>query len=380
MDFELTEDQRLIQETVREFAQKKLKPLGRRIDEEEKIPDEIFSDLAAMNLFGMSVPAQYGGLELDPVSFTLAMEELAKASASVQVCLSVHNTLVCGAINRYGTDEQKKRYLPKLAKGELIGAYSLTEPSAGTDAGSLETTAILEDEAYIFNGTKSWCTNAGIAGIFIVFALTDKAAKSKGISCFIVEKGLDGFTFGKKEKKLSVKGSDTRELYFQDCRVPREAMLGKKNGGFKIALRLLDWGRVGIGAQALGIAQAAYEEALAYAKVRKQFGKTLAEFQAIAFKLADMTMNIEAARLLVYRAASLAGQGKSFVKEASMAKLFASEAANKIAYQAVQIFGAGGISEESEVERFFRDARVTEIYEGTSEAQRIVISREILKE
>ncbi|MFC1521023.1 acyl-CoA dehydrogenase family protein [Elusimicrobiota bacterium] len=379
MNFELTEDQKLIRETAREFAEKRLKKLAGKFDEEEEISKEVYQEAAELGFFGMLAPEEFSGLALDSVSYIAAMEELARGSASFQVGLSVHNSLTCGAIVKYGNDPQKKKYLEKLAKGEMMGAYSLTEPSSGTDAGSLKCSAVLKGDSYILNGTKSWVTNAGLADIFVVFVSTNKDVGSKGISCLLVDKGLEGFTISAKEKKMGMRGSDTREISFQDCKVPKGALLGEENKGFKIALNLLDSGRIGIAAQAIGIAQAAYEEALSYAKTREQFGKQLADFQAIQFKLADMALQIDAARLLLYRAAAKSDTGVRFSQEASMAKLFASEIANKITYQAVQVHGALGYSRESAVERYYRDARVTEIYEGTSEAQRMVIAREILK-
>lgn len=377
MDFELSEDQRLMKEAAREFAAKKIKPFARQWDDQERVPRETYADLAKMGYFGLLVPQQYGGLGLDPVSYAAVMEELAYGSAAVQVGLSVHNSLVCEAILRYGSKEQKERYLPKLASGELIGAYSLTEPASGTDAASLQTTAQNKDGSYMVHGNKSWVTNAGFAGLFVVFVATNRQLKSKGISCLLVEPGLPGFAIGEKEKKLGIRASDTRALHFENAAVPATCLLGMENEGFKIALSLLDNGRISIAAQAIGLAQAAFDEAFAYAKLRVQFDKPIGEFQVNQFKFADMATQIEAARLLVYRAAWLQGRGIGCTKEISMAKLCASEVANRVAYQALQIHGSVGYSRESNVERYFRDARVTEIYEGTSEAQRIVISREL---
>ena len=379
MDFEFNEDQKMIKEAAREFASEKLAPKAQEFDEKEEIPGEIYKELAELGYLGMLMPEEYGGSGLDFISYILVMEEFAKACAALEISLSVHNSLVCDAILKYGTDEQKKKYLPKLTRGEFIGAYSLTEPEAGTDAGSLKTSAVLKGNHYLLNGTKTFVTNAGIADLFVLFVLTTPEAKSKGISCLLVEKGLKGFTIGAKEKKMGIRGSDTRELSFEDCQVPRENLLGEENKGFSIALSLLDSGRIGVGAQSAGIAQSALDEALKYSKERVQFGQPICNFQAIQFKLATMATQIEAARLLVYRAAWMKQNNKRCSREASIAKLFASEIANYVVNEAVQIHGGYGYMKEYAVERYFRDARVTEIYEGTSEAQRIVISRDLLK-
>ncbi len=379
MDFEFNEDQKMIQEAAREFASEKLAPKAQEFDEKEEIPREIYKELAELGYLGILMPEEYGGSGLDFISYILVMEEFAKACAALEISLSVHNSLVCDAILKYGNDEQKKKYLPKLTRGEFIGAYSLSEPEAGTDAGSLKTAAALKGDHYLLNGTKTFVTNAGIADLFVLFVLTNPEAKSKGISCLLVEKGLKGFNIGAKEKKMGIRGSDTRELSFEDCQVPKENLLGEENKGFSIALSLLDSGRIGVGAQSAGIAQSALDEALRYSKERVQFGQPICNFQAIQFKLANMATQIEAARLLVYRAAWMKQNGKRCSREASIAKLFASEIANYVVNEAVQIHGGYGYMKEYAVERYFRDARVTEIYEGTSEAQRIVISRDLLK-
>jgi len=379
MDFELNEDQKMIKEAAREFASEKLAPKAQEFDEKEEIPRELFKELAELGYLGMLMPEEYGGSGLDFISYILVMEEFAKACAALEISLSVHNSLVSDAIFKYGTGEQKKKYLSKLTRGDFIGAYSLSEPQAGTDAGSLKTTAILKGDHYLLNGTKTFVTNGGISDIFVLFVLTNPEAKSKGISCLLVEKGLKGFNIGLKEKKMGIRGSDTRELSFEDCQVPKENLLGEENKGFGIALSLLDSGRIGVGAQSVGIAQSALDEALRYSKERVQFGQPICNFQAIQFKLANMATQIEAARLLVYRAAWLKQNNIKCTKEASMAKLFASEIANYVVNEAVQIHGGYGYMKEYAVERYFRDARVTEIYEGTSEAQRIVISRNLLK-
>jgi alkylation response protein AidB-like acyl-CoA dehydrogenase len=380
MDFELTEEQRMVKEAAADFAKNTLLPKAEEFDQKEEIPKEIYQELAQLGYMGMLLPEEYGGSNLDFVSYICAMEEFSKACAALMIGLSVHNSLVCDAILKFGTDDQKKKYLPALASGKMMGAYSLTEPGSGTDAGSLKTTALLKGDHYLVNGTKTFVTNAGLADVILVFVLTNPELKSKGISCLLVEKGTEGFSIGAKEKKMGIKGSDTRELSFADSKIPKGNLLGEENKGFKIALSLLNSGRIGVGAQCLGIAQAAYQESVKYSKERVQFGQPICNFQAIAFKLADMATQIEAARLLVYRAAHLKSLGKKCNIEASMAKLFASEAANRIVNEAVQIHGGYGYMKEYPVERYFRDARVTEIYEGTSEAQRIVISRDLLKD
>jgi len=379
MDFELSEEQRMFKEAAAQFAQEKLFPKAAEFEEKEELPGELLAELANLGYFGMLLPEEYGGSGIDFMSYICTLEEICKGCAGLGILLSVHNSLVCEAILRYGTDQQKKKYLPKLAKGEIIGAYSLTEPQAGTDAGNLKTTAVLKDGQYIVNGTKSFVSNGKIAGLVILFCLTDPPSRSKGISALIVETGTSGFSVGSKEKKMGMRCSDTVELSFQDSRIPKENLLGKENEGFKIALSLLDNGRIGISAQALGIAEAALDEALKYSKERIQFGQTISNFQAIQFKLADMATQIESARLLTYRAAWMKNSGIKHSKEASMAKLVASETANFVVNEAVQIHGGYGYMREYAVERYFRDARVTEIYEGTSEAQRMVISRHLLK-
>jgi alkylation response protein AidB-like acyl-CoA dehydrogenase len=380
MDFNLTEDQIMFRDSAKEFAEKRLAPLAEEMDAKSEMPAELLKEAAELGYFGLLAPEEFGGLSVDALSYTLVIEEIAKACAGFAVPLSVHNSLVIKAIEMYGTDEQKQEYLPALASGEIIGAYSLSEPNSGTDAGSLTCQAIADGDDYVFNGTKSWVSTARHAGVFIVFVLTDPEKASKGISAILVPPGVDGMNLGAPEKKMGIKCSDTREISFMDARVPKKNLLGEENRGFKIALSLLDNGRIGIAAQALGIAQAAFDEALKYSKERKQFGQTLSSFQAIQFKLADMATQIDAARLLVYRAAVLKDAEGRHTREISMAKLYASEVANFVANQAVQIHGGYGYVKEYPVERYFRDARVTEIYEGTSEAQRIVISRDLLKE
>lgn len=378
MDFELGEDQKLMAEAAREFAEKKLKPIAEKMDEEEAVPPEIYAELGELGYFGMLVPEKYGGLDLDMLSYVCALEELAKGSAAIVIGLSVHNSLCCRAVFDCGSEYLKEKYLPGMASGNLFASYCLSEPEAGTDAGSLRCSADEIDDGYVLNGTKSWVTSAGVAKVFIIFALTDKQAGPKGISCFIVDKDTPGLELGAKEKKMGIKPSDTRQVSFVDCKIPKENLIGEKNQGFKIALSLLDGGRIGVAAQAVGIAQAAFEEAFKYAHQREQFEQLIANFQVIQFKLVDMAMKIDAARLLTYRGAWLKDRRKAS-KEISMAKLFASEIANWVANQALQIHGGYGYVKEYPVERYFRDARVTEIYEGTSEAQRIVIFRNLEK-
>ncbi len=378
MDFELSETMKDVRDSARAFAER-LKPLAAAWDEEEALPLELLREGGRLGFFGLMVGEEYGGMGLDALSYAVAMEELARASASYQGCLSVHNSLVCGAVERFGTPEQKNRYLHKLAAGEFIGAYSLSEPGAGSDAGSIVTSAAPAGEGFVMNGTKCWVTNGGIADLFVVFVSTSPASGSRGISCFLIEKGTPGFVVGRKERKMGLRASDTRELAFKDCRVERAALLGSLHGGFKIAMSLLDAGRVGIGAQAVGIARAAFEEAVSYAKARRQFGKPIAEFQLIQAKIADMSVGIDAARLLVWRAAALLAKGARCTREASTAKLFASQMANRVVYDALQIHGGNGFIREFPVERYYRDARACEIYEGTSEIQRLIIAREALR-
>jgi len=378
MDFELSESMAMLKESARSFADKRLKPGAQEWDEHEAIPDAVYKEAAELGFFGLSVPEEFGGLGVDPLAYAVAMEELARGSASLQVCITVHNSLVCAAIAKHGTDAQKKKYLPKMAAGEWIGAYSLSEPGSGTDAGSLSTSCVDAGDHYVVNGTKSWVTSGGFASVFLVFVSTNKEAGSRGITCLLVDKDTPGFSAGKKEKKMGLRASDTRELVFQNAKIPKSQLLGQVGGGFKIAMSQLDSGRIGIAAQAVGIAQAALEEAVAYAKQRKQFGKKLAEFQLTQAKIADMATNIEAARLLVYRAAANLARGNKCTKEASMAKSFASRIANKACFDAVQIHGGNGYVREFPVERFFRDVRVTEIYEGTTEVQSLIVAREVL--
>ena len=380
MDFELGEDQILMRDAAREFAEKKLMPIAEKMDEKEEIPAEIFQELGELGYYGMLLPEKYGGLDLDTLSYACAMEELARGSASVMVGLSVHNSLCCKALLDWGSDYLKDKYLPGMATGEIKSSYCLSEPGSGTDAGSLTCQAVEKGDNFILNGTKSWVTSAGFADIFIVFVSTDRSQGAKGVSCLLIEKDTPGMSLGAKEKKMGLKASDTRQVMFTDCAVSKANLIGQKNQGFKIALSLLDGGRIGIAAQAIGIAQAAYEEAYKYAHERVQFDQPIVNFQATQFKLADMALKIEAARLLTYSAAWKKDKmGREASKYCSMAKLASSEAANWVANQAVQIHGGYGYVKEYAVERYFRDARVTEIYEGTSEAQRMVIFRNLGK-
>ncbi len=379
MNFQFTEEQLMIKETARKFAVEELTPRASERDEKEEFPHEEIKKLAELGFMGMMVSEEYGGAGLDTISYVLAMEEISKVDASVGVIMSVNNSLVCWPIETYGTEEQKLRYLPRLARGELLGAFCLSEPEAGSDASNQRTTAVRDGDFYILNGTKNFITNGVYANILIVFAQTDREKGSKGISAFIVEKDFQGVIVAKKEKKLGIRSSDTAQIVFEDCKVPVSNRLGEEGAGFKIAMTTLNGGRIGIAAQALGIAQASLEASVKYAKERKTFGKFLAEHQAIQFKIADMATKIEAARLLTLLAAWKKDRGERYVKEASMAKLFASQVAVECALEAVQIHGGYGYIKDFPVERYLRDSKITEIYEGTSEIQRIIIARELLE-
>ena len=379
MDFLLTEDQQMLREATREFCEKRVRPHAEEFDKKGAISDDVLREAGELGYFGLVIPEEYGGLGVDTVTYVIVMEELARVCASLEIIISVHNSLVCHAITRFAGDEIKKTYLPRLATGEIIGAYSLSEPGAGTDAGSLIATAIRDGDHFVCNGTKSWVTNAGLAGITLVFFKTDPEAGKKGISCILVEAGTEGMTLGKPEDKLGLKASDTREISFADARVPVAQVIGEEGRGLSIALAILDAGRIGVAAQAVGIAQGALEEGLRYSQQREQFGQPIANFQAIQFKLADMATRVDAGRLLTYRAAFLQDQPDSRPScEIAIAKLFSSQMSNWVANEALQIHGGYGYIKEYPVERFFRDARVTEIYEGTSEAQRMVIARSLL--
>ncbi len=379
MDFQLSEEHLLIQQAARDFAQTELKPGVIERDEHQKFPAEQVKKLGELGFLGMMVDPKYGGAGMDTIAYVLVMEELSKIDASASVVVSVNNSLVCFGLEKYCNEAQKEKYLKPLALGEKIGAFCLSEPEAGSDATSQHTTAIDMGDYYLLNGTKNWITNGGTASTYIVIAQTDVNEGSHGINALIVEKGMEGFTIGPKENKLGIRGSDTHSLMFTDVKVPKENRIGDDGFGFKFAMKTLEGGRIGIAAQALGIASGAFELATQYAKERKTFGKPIAEHQAIAFKLADMATEIEAARLMVFNAAWLKDKGLPYAKASSMAKLFASEVAMKTTIEAVQIHGGYGFVKEYHVERLMRDAKITQIYEGTSEIQKVVISRSILK-
>lgn len=380
MHFDFSEDQISIKQAVQEIMEKEILPYVDNWESQEQIPSSIFSKLAEAGLFGMIIPEKYGGASIDYVSACLAIEEIAKISASLAITISVHNSVACYPIYKYGTEQQKEKFLLPLTKGEKIGCFALTEPNAGSDVAAIKTKAIKKDDKYIINGTKSWVTNAGYGGIAIIQAATESSVNGKKtISSFIIDTNSKGFIISKKENKMGLKASITNEVILEDCEVPAQNLLGSEGMGIKIALDSLDGGRIGVSAQAIGIAEAAIDKAIAYAKTREAFGKTLADFQAIQFMIADAITKIEAAKLLMLKAATLRNNNMRCTKEAAMAKLYASEICNDVTYKALQIFGAYGYSQEFPLERYARDARVTTIYEGTSEIQRIVIARELLK-
>jgi alkylation response protein AidB-like acyl-CoA dehydrogenase len=380
MNLRFTDEQEMMRKMVREFAEKEIKPFISEMEEKETFPRTIIDKMSELGIMGIPIPEQYGGSEMDFTSYIIAIHELSKVSATVGVILSVHTSVGTNPILYFGTEKQKQKYVPKLATGLYLGAFGLTEPGAGSDAAGLKTTAVKDGDFYQLNGSKVFITNGGEADTYIVFATTAPGSGAKGISAFIVEKETPGFKIGKKEKKMGLHGSNTTELIFEEALVPVENLLGQEGDGFKIAMANLDFGRIGIAAQALGIAEAAFEAAVAYAKERKQFGKAIGLQQGVAFKLADMATKIEAAKLLTYRAANLKDNGMRCGQEASMAKLWASRTAVEVAIEAVQVFGGYGYTKEYPVERFFRDAKVCEIYEGTSEIQRIVISKQLLSD
>jgi alkylation response protein AidB-like acyl-CoA dehydrogenase len=379
MYFELSEEHLMIQQAARDFANNELKAGVIERDEHQIFPHEQIKKLGELGFLGMMVDPKYNGAGMDTISYVLAMEELSKIDASASVVVSVNNSLVCYGLEKYGNEQQKEKYLKPLAAGEKIGAFCLSEPEAGSDATSQHTTAVDMGDHYLLNGTKNWITNGGNASTYLVIAQTNSALRHKGINALIVEKGMEGFTIGPKENKLGIRGSDTHSLMFSDVKVPKENRIGDEGFGFTFAMKTLDGGRIGIAAQALGIASGAYELALAYSKERKTFGKPISQHQATQFKLADMATEIEAARMLCLKAAWLKDQGLPYAQASSMAKLFASEVAMRTTVEAVQIHGGYGFVKEFHVERLMRDAKITQIYEGTSEIQRIVIAREILK-
>ena len=379
IDFTLTEDQELIQKTAREFAVEHLAPGVMDRDENAEFPYEQIKLMGELGFMGMMVPEEYSGAGMDTLTYVIALEEIAAVEAAASTIMSVNNSLVCQLLADWGTNVQKDQYLKTLASGIKLGAYSLSEPQSGSDASNLRTHARRKNGHYIINGTKNWVTNGINSDIVVMFCLTDKDLGSKGISAFIVDKGMAGFSTGKKEDKLGIRASDTCELYFEDCEVPVENRIGEEGAGFKIAMNSLGGGRIGIAAQGLGIARAALEAAVSYAGARKQFGKTIGSFGAIQNKLANTATEIDAARLLIWRAAKLKDRGKPYVKESSMAKLYASTVAMKAATDCVQIYGGYGYMREYGVERLMRDAKITQIYEGTSEIQQLVIGRELMK-
>jgi alkylation response protein AidB-like acyl-CoA dehydrogenase len=379
MNFQLTEEQLAVQQAARDFATNDLLPGVIDRDTEQKFPKDQVKKMGELGFMGMMVDPKYNGGGMDTIAYVLAMEEISKIDASASVCMSVNNSLVCWGLEKFGTEEQKEKYLKRLATGEVIGAFCLSEPEAGSDATSQRTIAEDKGDHYLLNGTKNWITNGNTASVYIVIAQTDISKKHKGINALIVEKGMPGFVVGKKEDKMGIRGSDTHSLMFTDVKVPKANRIGDDGFGFTFAMTTLNGGRIGIASQALGIAAGAYELALKYSKERKAFGKTLGEHQAIQFKLADMATKIDAARLLVHQAAWLKDQKKDFVKAAAMAKLYASQIAQDVTTEAVQIHGGYGYVKEYHVERLMRDAKITQIYEGTTEIQKMVISRELLK-
>src|SRR6187549_1498189 len=379
MNFQLTEEHLSVQKAARDFAQSELLPGVIERDTHQKFPVEQIKKMGELGFLGMMVDPKYNGGGMDTISYVLAMEEISKVDASASVCMSVNNSLVCWGLEKFGTEEQKEKYLKPLATGELIGAFCLSEPEAGSDATSQRTTAEDKGDHYLVNGTKNWITNGNSASVYLVIAQTHVEKKHKGINALIIEKGMPGFVVGKKEDKMGIRGSDTHSLMFTDVKVPKANRVGEEGSGFTFAMSTLNGGRIGIAAQALGIASGAYELALKYSKERKAFGKELSQHQAIQFKLADMATKIDAARLLILKAAYLKDQKKDFVKAAAMAKLFASQIAQEVTTEAVQIHGGYGYVKEFHVERMMRDAKITQIYEGTTEIQKMVISRELLK-
>ena len=377
MDFNLTEQQKLFQKVIREFCEKELKPIASKIDQEEYFPLDLYKKMGKMGLMGMTVPQKYGGAGIDKVSYMIALEEISRFCGSTGLTVEAHNTLGCGYIYEHGSEEQKKKYLPNYTNGDNFAALAITEPNAGSDVAGLQTTAILDKDEWVINGTKQFITTGDIAGVTIVMAKTDKEKGAKGISAILVEKDTKGFKVGQLEDKLGLRGSKTAELIFEDCRVPKENLLGEENKGFYGVMDTLDRGRTAVGAMAVGIARGALEDSLEYAQQRQQFGRPIGKFQAIRWMVADMATDVDAARLLVYRAAFLEDNKLPYSKEAAMAKLFASEIAMRATNKAIQIFGGYGYTREYPVERYFRDVKLCQIGEGTSEVQRIVISKRL---
>jgi len=379
MVFALTKEQQMIQTVIRDFAKNEVEPIAAEVDAQERFPRETYDKMREAQMLGLPFPTEYGGAGGDSISYAICIEELSRHCATTGVMYSAHISLGTNPIFMFGNEEQKQKYLVPMAKGDKMGAFGLTEPNAGTDSAAQQTTAVKDGENYILNGAKVFITNGGEADVYIVFAMTDKAKGNRGISAFIVEKEFPGFSIGKKEEKLGIRGSATTELIFENCIVPAGNLLGGENQGFKVAMKTLDGGRIGIAAQALGIAQGALDQSLAYMKERVQFGKPIASFQGLQWMIAEMGTQVEAARLLVYRAAWNKDQGLPYAKEAAMAKLFASETAMSVSTKAVQLHGGYGYTRDYPVERMMRDAKITEIYEGTSEVQKMVISAALLK-
>ncbi|EOD00177.1 acyl-CoA dehydrogenase [Caldisalinibacter kiritimatiensis] len=379
MEFKLTKEQEMVQKVMREFTEKEVDPIAAEIDETERYPRETVDKLARYHMLGIPFPKEYGGAGGDEIAYAIAVEELSKRCGTSGVILSAHTSLGCWPIYKFGTEEQKQKYLIPMAKGELLGAFALTEPNAGTDASAQQTVAELKGDHYVLNGSKVFITNGGQADVYIVFAMTDKSKGTRGISAFIVEKDFPGFSIGKIEDKMGIRASATAELIFENCKVPKENLLGKEGKGFKVAMQTLDGGRIGIGAQALGIAQGALDEAVKYVKEREQFGRPIGKFQGLQWIIADMETKVNAARWLVYNAAYRKANGLSYGKEAAMAKLYASEIAMEVTTKAVQLHGGYGYTKDYPVERMMRDAKITEIYEGTSQVQRMVIAANVLR-
>lgn len=379
MNFDLSPKQTMMQKLFREFAEKEVEPIAADIDEEERFPEETVKKMSEIGMMGIPFESKYGGSDGDNLSYILAVEELSKVCGTTGVILSAHTSLACNPIYTYGTEEQKQKYLIPLASGERLGAFGLTEPNAGSDAAMQQTVAVKEGDFYRVNGTKIFITNGGYAHTYVILAMTDKSKRNKGISAFIMDTDMEGFSIGKTEHKLGIKGSSTTELIFKDVMVPKENLLGPEGKGFMIAMSTLDGGRIGIAAQALGIAQGSLDQAVKYTKERKQFGKTISAFQNTQFTIADLQTKIDAARLLVYRAAYTKDMNRNYSSEAAMAKLFASEVAMEVTTKSIQLHGGYGYTRDYPVERMFRDAKITEIYEGTSEVQKMVIASKILR-
>ncbi len=375
MDFRLSKEQQMLRAMYREFCETEVKPLAAEVDENEFFPWETVKKMGELGLMGVYLPREYGGGGADVLSYAMFVEELAKVCGTTSIIVSSHTSLCCAPIFEFGTEEQKRKYLPDLLTGRTVGAFGLTEPSAGTDASALETTAVLEGDHYVLNGSKIFITNGSVSGTYIIFAATDRSLGHRGISAFIVERDFPGFSVGREEKKMGIRGSSTAELVMQDCVVPKENLLGREGRGFKIALHTLDGGRIGVASQALGLGEGAIDEAVAYVKERMQFGKRISQFQWTQFQLADMGTKMQAAQYLVYAAACAKQNGENHSQQAAMAKLFASEAASDVTRRCVQLLGGYGFTREYPLERMMRDAKITEIYEGTSEAQRMVIAK-----